>query len=74
MSDISDAEKLRILLPHWIEHNAEHVVEFREWATRAGEASTDILTAAEHLEAASRALEKALERLGGPSGEHHHHE
>jgi predicted metallo-beta-lactamase superfamily hydrolase len=74
MSDISNAEKLRVLLPHWIEHNAEHIVEFREWATRADEAGTDILTAAEHLEAASRALEGALEQLGGPLREHHHHE
>ena len=46
----SDVEKLRILLPHWIEHNQEHAAEFRSWADRATDAAQEILDAAEHLE------------------------
>ena len=70
----TDLEKLRILLPHWIEHNVEHAAEFRSWATRAGEAGEDILTAAGQIENANAALQRALERVGGPlSSSHHHH-
>ena len=28
-------EKLRILLPHWTEHNRNHESEFRQWAASA---------------------------------------
>jgi predicted metallo-beta-lactamase superfamily hydrolase len=61
---ITDLEKLRVLLPHWIEHNAEHAAEFRQWAERAGEAGADIRAAAEALEQANRALTAAQEKLG----------
>jgi len=62
----TDLEKLRVLLPHWIEHNAEHAGEFRTWAERGREAGEQILEAAQYLELAKQALEKALEKLGGP--------
>ena len=62
----TDLEKLRVLLPHWIEHNAEHAGEFRTWAERGREAEEQILEAARHLELANQALTKALEMLGGP--------
>jgi hypothetical protein len=68
----TDLEKLRMLLPHWIEHNAEHAGEFRTWAERGGEAGEQILEAAQYLELANPALKKALEKLGGPL-EHHSH-
>ncbi len=64
MTARTDLEKLRVLLPHWIEHNAEHAAEFRQWAERAGEASGDIWAAAEALEQANRALTAAQEKLG----------
>ena len=64
MAAITDLEKLRVLVPHWIEHNTEHATEFRQWAKRAGEASGDIRAAAEALEQANRALTAALEKLG----------
>ncbi len=69
MTTMTDLQKLRVLLPHWIEHNAEHAAEFREWAERAratgqeGPAS-DIALAAEELEWANEELEAALEKLG----------
>ena len=71
---LTDLEKLRVLLPHWREHNAEHATEFRTWAQKAGVASEDILAAAEQMEAANEALQAALGKLGGPlpSGHHHH--
>ena len=62
----TDLEKLRVLLPHWIEHNAEHAGEFRTWAERGREVGEQILEAARHLELANQALTKALEMLGGP--------
>ena len=46
--------KLRILLPHWIEHNDEHAASFREWAERARELG---------LEAVAKQMEVAVERM-----------
>lgn len=63
MEKIEDREKLRLLLPHWIEHNTEHAAEFREWAEKAGFARADLLSAAEQVEGATRALEAALRHL-----------
>jgi hypothetical protein len=65
MGATTDLEKLRVLLPHWIEHNTEHAAEFRQWAERAGEASADIKAAGEALEQANRALTAAQEKLSG---------
>jgi hypothetical protein len=66
----TDVEKLRVLLPHWIEHNAEHAAEFRAWAGRVDEAREQIESAARHMEAANEALQEALEKLGGPLERH----
>jgi hypothetical protein len=75
MTQKSDTEKLRFLIPHWIEHNFEHANEFRTWASKVGIARKDILMAAEHLEKASYSLEAGLEKLGGPlEKEPHSHE
>jgi|YNPNPStandDraft_1061719.scaffolds.fasta_scaffold18021_8 hypothetical protein len=70
---LSEQEKLRVLLPHWQEHNAEHAAEFRAWAEKAGPARQELLAAAEHLEAANQALQAALAQLGGPLPAEHHH-
>jgi len=66
-----DEEKLRVLLPHWIEHNAEHAAEFRLWAEKAraagrAEVAAEIDTAAEKLGWVNESLTFALRRLGGP--------
>jgi hypothetical protein len=70
-------DKLRVLLPHWIEHNAEHAADFRTWAGRAGEAESEVEAAAVHMEAANESLASALAKLGGPIAgpdhDHHHH-
>ncbi|HUT14666.1 MAG TPA: hypothetical protein VMY98_00280 [Anaerolineae bacterium] len=66
MTSMNDRDKLRVLLPHWIEHNKEHADEFRHWAERAGPAQSDVLEAAGSLEAVNRVLTRALDKLGGP--------
>jgi hypothetical protein len=71
MASVSEQDKLRLLLPHWIEHNEGHAKEFRRWAENGGPAREDILRAAAHLEEANQILTRALKILGGPL-EHHH--
>ena len=83
---LSDMEKLRILLPHWIEHNHSHETDFLEWAAKCRKSgqpkvSTLIIQAVVGLKAAEEALVKALDNMGGalpgqdphPHDEHHHH-
>ncbi len=65
MNARTEKDKLRILLPHWIDHNAGHAAEFREWAEKAGEAKQHILDAAGQMESANSALEAALKQMGG---------
>ena len=73
---MNDLEKLRVLIPHWIEHNEEHAGEFRRWAEQAGDVAPDILAAAEAMIRVNDSLTTALEKLGGPlpDDHHHHHE
>lgn len=81
MTEQQVVEKLRVLLPHWIEHNHGHAAEFRKWSAAArGEGCNDpanlIDRAAEILEEVDRLLSEALTRAGGPAkagGDHHHH-
>ena len=70
-----DVNKVRALLPHWIEHNAEHAAEFRLWAEKVlacGEegAAEEITLAAKELGWVNEALSAALEKLGGPLDGH----
>jgi hypothetical protein len=75
-------EKLRVMLPHWVEHNRSHGKEFAEWAAQLAESNSDLaaqLDKAVHaLSEAQQALEKALLIAGGAAehsdhGHHHHH-
>ncbi len=68
---MDETTKLRMLLPHWIEHNGEHAQEFREYAARSPEAGDSLTAAAALVEAANARLTDALAKLGGPL-EHHH--
>jgi hypothetical protein len=77
---MNDRDKLRVLIPHWIEHNQEHAAEFERWAELVEAVSPEIRVAAEAIRDANRALTTALHTLGGPAGdphldehEHHHH-
>lgn len=81
---MNELDKLRVLIPHWIEHNEEHAHEFRQWAEQAGIAEADILLAVERMHHVNEPLAEALEKLGGPlpaelhhqpnHGHHHHQE
>ncbi len=75
-------EKLRILLPHWIQHNRGHVEECGKWSALARQAGETGV--ADHIESAIAAmnqagvlLDKALLAAGGKipeaAGHHHHH-
>lgn len=33
---MTELEKLKHLLEHWIEHNNDHVKTYEEWASKAG--------------------------------------
>jgi hypothetical protein len=62
---MKETDKLRVLIPHWIEHNTEHADEFRSWAAQAEGASADILAAAEVMTQVNAFLARALQKLGG---------
>jgi hypothetical protein len=76
---MTDIEKLRALLPHWVGHNEEHAAEFERWAKTASSAGHEdaadmIRSAAGQMARANAALQQALDRLGGPvSLETHDH-
>ena len=73
---MNDQEKVRALLPHWIEHNTEHATEFRRWAERVRavgqeEVAEEIDLAAKELGWVNEALSAALGKLGGPANHAH---
>ena len=79
---MKELDKLRVLLPHWIEHNKGHGREFAQWsqqltASGSQEEIAGLLKQAEEaLQVAEAALKKALEKAGGPiegAGHNHHH-
>ncbi len=68
MATMTERDKLRALLPHWIEHNSEHAADFRSWAEKArtvGEENVaeEIDEAAKQLGWVNEALRAALEEL-----------
>ncbi len=78
MSEKTNLEKLRILLPHWVEHSHSHQDEFKKWVEIArsegqGEAAVEIDRALAMMADTDKVLEKALELLGGKVAGHHHH-
>ncbi|MCK4451529.1 MAG: hypothetical protein KAW49_15435 [Anaerolineae bacterium] len=63
-----DLIKLRVLLPHWIEHNEEHAESFREWAGKAREMGLEavakqIETAVKRMDTCNETLAAAIEEL-----------
>ncbi|MBU0510247.1 MAG: hypothetical protein KKD28_07405 [Chloroflexi bacterium] len=77
---MKETDKLRVLIPHWIEHNQEHANEFLDWAWRvdqtdeAADAIADVRAAAESMKAVNTCLQAALEKLGGPLEYDHGHD
>ena len=71
-------DKLRILLPHWVEHNYHHGEDFWKWAQLAREEQhpevADLLDQAiSSMKVTDGILEKALDMIGGADNNHHHH-
>jgi hypothetical protein len=66
----NELTKLRVLLPHWLDHNEDHAASFRRWAAKAKalgqeETARRIEEAVEQMAACNQALTAALERLEG---------
>jgi hypothetical protein len=70
---MNETEKLRMLIPHWVEHNDEHAEEYYRWAGKTAEAGADLLAAVEMLKRVNQALSIALEKLGGAISQPHDH-
>jgi len=77
---MNDLDKLRVMLPHWIDHNSGHGREYALWAQHMDSCGRDeiaeLLRGAEKsLQEADTALQEALRKAGGPpeGHEHHHH-
>jgi hypothetical protein len=68
---MDETTKLRMLLPHWIEHNGEHAQEFKEHAALADEVEDKLLAAAQLMQETNARLGEALDELGGPLPHHH---
>ena len=58
MDDVRN--RLRTLTDYWIEHNSEHEKEFRDWADKAAESSTEV---AEQLKEAAARMAEASDEL-----------
>ena len=75
----SSLDKLRVLLPHWIEHNKSHIAEFSKWEGEVRNEQKEIARMLEKairdMEQAGDTLAEALDRIGGPlqGNDHHHH-
>ena len=70
---MNDLEKLQLLLPHWIEHNAEHADELRSWAdliqlSGRVDVAERLFAAAALLEEAGGQLSRLLDEAGGVAG------
>lgn len=75
---MKELEKLKVLLPHWIEHNNGHEAECLKWAELAGnegqgKVAEYIQGAVKAMKEANALLQKALEEAGGAEENHHHH-
>ncbi len=78
MSEQNTIKKLRILLPHWIQHNDSHIAEFRKWEGEAKKESEHEVAkllnkAIGNMGETGKALSEALENIGGPTEENHQH-
>ena len=71
---MTDLDKLRVLLQHWIEHNDEHAAEFLRWGEKAGPAAEAVRQAAAKMKDVNLQLSSALELLGGPAEHPHSHD
>ncbi len=77
---MDNSEKLRVILQHWIEHNAGHVTEFEKWQKTMKEDGKDKVSASIgdailQMDKVTDILTDILADFGGPKdiSDHHHH-
>ena len=75
---MGEIEKLRVLLPHWIEHNCGHEKECKQWTETAkqqghDEIAVSIEAAVQTMKIVNQHLDDALQKAGGPMNHAHHH-
>jgi len=69
---MNEMDKLRVLIPHWIEHNQAHAQEFLDWAKKIDPSAeiedviADVQSAAEAMKFVNAHLRTALDKIGGP--------
>ncbi len=74
---MNEIEKLRVILPHWIEHNKSHENEFNKWLNiinNAGESEVGTLLnkAVMSLHEIDTVLSQIAEIVGTLPAEHSH--
>ena len=80
---MNEIEKLRVILPHWIEHNKNHEKEFNKWLaiiSKANETEVAALLnkAVSSLQDIDTVLSLIADKIGALKGEdsqghaHHH--
>ena len=65
---VEEIEKLRHLLPHWLEHSKEHTAKYEEWAEKVGdfpELAEKLRKAVEKFREGEMYLEEAIKLLEG---------
>jgi hypothetical protein len=64
----SDGDKLRIVLPHLLKHNKEHIKDIQKWLRLSeeenNEIAEDLKKVVELFEEINRYLESAIEKSG----------
>lgn len=65
---MDDREKLPIIIKHWIEHNEDHIEEYRQWAEKAAElglagVKARITEAVKEIIQSNNLLKEALKEL-----------
>jgi len=65
---MNDLDRLQILLPHWIEHQAEHTRELQTWAERIQltgrtEVADRLSTAADAMQQVGHQLASLLDEI-----------
>jgi hypothetical protein len=73
MSEPSVVDKLKVLLPHWVEHNDQHLAELRRWRralrNQAPLAASMMDLAITQMEEAGRALAATGRELDAKDGQ-----
>jgi hypothetical protein len=80
---MNDMEKLRVILPHWIEHNKNHEKEFNKWLAiissgNETEVAALLKKAVSSLQDIDTVLSQISDKIGALKGENsqdhtHHH-